>query len=147
MRPILREYPALRRLRWPLISALAGIAFAAAWLIRGGPSWWISIVTLVMTAVRVIWVYRTGDTDTDEGALAGSRADERQRMVGLRCRALAGSTAIVASFIGLTVSVAARSAAGWPFLIMMLVTLFGYLFGLSAYGAGEPEPELADQTR
>jgi hypothetical protein len=28
------------RLRKPVVNALAGTAFASAWLVRGGPSWW-----------------------------------------------------------------------------------------------------------
>ena len=42
------------RLRKPLWNALAGTLFAAAWLVRGGPTWWISIMTVVVVAVRVI---------------------------------------------------------------------------------------------
>jgi hypothetical protein len=56
-----------------------GAVFAAAWLVRGGPTWWFSILTVVIVAVRVITLYVRGGKDTDEGALAGSRADERQK--------------------------------------------------------------------
>jgi hypothetical protein len=123
------------------VTALAGIVFAVAWLIHGRSGWWISIVTLVVTAARVFALYRAGNTDSDEGALAASRADERQRMVSLRSWALSGGTAMAAAFIGLAVATAARSAAWWPFLIVLLVAGFGYLLGLSNYGAGEPDPD------
>ncbi len=140
MSPDLRSNQALRRLRWPLVTGLAGVLFAAAWLISGGGTWWFSILAVVVTAVRAIALYRSGGSDSDEGALAGSRADERQRMVSTRSLAMAGGAAIAASFTGLTVSVAARSAGAWPFLIMLLVAGFGYLLGLSSYGADTPEP-------
>ncbi len=52
---------------------------------------------------------------------------------------------MAAAFIGLTVAVATRSGAWRPFLIMLLVTCFGYLFGLSTNGAGEPDPDPADE--
>ena len=42
------------RLRKPAVVALAGLLFAAAWLIRGGPLWWVAIMSLVVTAVRAI---------------------------------------------------------------------------------------------
>jgi len=126
-------------LRKPAVSALAGLVFAAAWLVRGGPLWWISIMAVIATAVRVISLYRLGTQDTDEGALAGSRADERQTLVGLRSRALACNIAAVASFIGLTAAIAGRANWWWPFLVILAVTGFGYLFGLSSYGSGEPD--------
>lgn len=81
---------------------------------------------------------RAGE-DSDEGALAGSRADERQKLLGLRSRALAGNLALIAAFAGLTITVAARSV-WWPFAIMLAVTGFGYLLGLSAYGSSDYDP-------
>jgi len=82
-----------------------------------------------------------GGEDTDEGALAGSRADERQTLVGLRSRALACHFAMVTAFIGLTGAIAARASWWWPFLIILAVTGFGYLLGLSSYGTGEPDSD------
>src|ERR1700749_4237516 len=98
-------------MRKPAVFSLAGALFAAAWLIRGGPLWWVSIMTVIVTAVRVIAFYRMGGQDTDEGALAGSRADERQKQLSLRSRALACNAAAVATFIGLTVTIATKSTA------------------------------------
>jgi hypothetical protein len=46
------------RLRKPAIYALAGVLFAAAWLVRGGPLWWVSIMAAIGTAagaVRGTW--------------------------------------------------------------------------------------------
>jgi cell division protein FtsW (lipid II flippase) len=129
------------RLRKPALTALAGLVFAAAWLVRGGPLWWVSILAVIATAARVISLYRLGAQDSDEGALAASRADERQRLVGWLSRALACNFAMVAAFIGLTAAIATRASWWWPFLIILAVTGFGYLLGLSSYGSGEPDAD------
>jgi hypothetical protein len=44
---------------------------------------------------RAIAMYRWAGKDSDEGALAGSRADERQKLLSLRSRALAGNSAML----------------------------------------------------
>jgi hypothetical protein len=128
------------RLRVPAVTALAGTAFAVAWLVRGGPTWWVAIAAELTVLARVVALYALGGADTDEGALAGSRADERQKLVGLRSSALAGKAALAASFVGLTIAIAIKGAPWWPFLVMLIITGFGYICGLSAYGSGEPEP-------
>jgi len=133
------------RLRKPGIYALAGLLFSAAWLVQGGRLWWVSIVAVIMTAYQVIRLYRLGGTDTDEGARAGSRADERQQMVSLRSRALACNLAAVTSFLGLTAAVALGQSWGWPFLVTFLITGYGYLLGIGTYGiAEEGTPDPAD---
>ena len=129
------------RLRKPVGIAVAGALFAAAWLVRGGPLWWVSIPAVILAAVRAVSWYRMGGEDTDEGALAGSRADERQQLVSLKSRALACNLAAVAAFIGLTIAVAVKAAWWWPFLVILAVTGFGYLLGLSSYGSGEPDAD------
>jgi hypothetical protein len=130
-----------QRLRKPVVITLAGVLFAAAWLVRGGPLWWVSIMAIVVTAVRAITWYRMSGSDTDEGALAGSRADERQQLLSLRSRALACNVAAIAAFIGLTVAVALNAGWWWPFAAMLVVTGFGYLFGLSSYGSDESDAD------
>ena len=125
------------RLRKPAVYALGGLLFAAAWLVRGGPLWWVSIMAVIATAGSVTRVYRLGGKDTDEGALAGSRADERQQLVSLRSRALACNLTAVVSFIGLTAAIAVKGAWWWPFLVILGVAGFGYLLGLSNYGVAE----------
>ena len=129
------------RLRKPAGILLAGVLFAAAWLVRGGPLWWVSILVVILAAARAVSWYRMGGKDTDEGALAGSRADERQQLVSLRSRALACNLTAVAAFIGLTVAIAVKAAWWWPFLVILAVTGFGYLLGLSSYGSGEPDAD------
>jgi hypothetical protein len=133
------------RLRKPMAIGLAGVLFAAAWLVRGGPLWWVSIMAVILTGARAISWYRMGGKDTDEGALAGSRADERQQLVSLRSRALACNLAAITAFIGLTVAIAVKAAWWWPFAVILAVTGFAYLLGLSNYGvAEEGTPDDAD---
>jgi hypothetical protein len=128
------------RLRKPAGNALAGTALAVAWAVRGGPAWWLSIVIEVSVLVRVITLYVRGGEDSDEGALVGSRADERQALIAQRSWALGGKVAMIAAFAGLTIAVAARAAVWWPFVVILAVTGFGYLFGVSTYRAGEEDP-------
>jgi hypothetical protein len=48
---------------------------------------------------------------------------------------------MIAAFAGLAISIAARAAAvWWPFLVILAVTGFAYLFGLSTYSVGEEGP-------
>ena len=133
------------RLRKPLRNALAGTVFAAAWALRGGNAWQLSIVAEVTVLVSAITMYVRAGEDNDEGALAGSRADERQKLLSLRSRALGWNLATVASFIGLSVAVAVKATWWWPFLVILAVAGFGYLLGLSNYGlAEEGLPDDAD---
>ena len=128
------------RLRKPILLALAGAIFAVAWVVRGGPTWWLSILVVVVTAPRVIVLYVRGGKDTDEGALAGSRADERLKLLAGQSWAVAGQVAMAAAFIGLVIAIAVRGNWWWPFAIMIGVTGLGYLFGLSTYGVGAQDP-------
>jgi hypothetical protein len=133
------------RLRKPAIYALAGVLFAAAWLVHGGHLWFVSIMALIGTAAAAVRLYRLGGTDTDEGARAGSRADERQQLIALRSRALACNLAAVTSFIGLTAGIAVGATWWWPFLVTFFITGYGYLLGLGNYGVSdEGTPDDAD---
>jgi hypothetical protein len=125
------------RLRKPVAIAVAGVLFAGAWLVRGGPLWWVSITAVIAAAGRAISWYWLGGEDSDAGALAGSRADERQKQVSLRSRALACNLAAIAAFVGLTVAIAIKAGWWWPFLVILAIMGFGYLLGLSNYGVAE----------
>ena len=132
------------RLRKPVGIALAGTAYAAAWLVHGGNGWqWAIVAEVGVIALAIGWYVR-GGRDSDEDALAGSRADERQQLLSLRSWALAGKVAMFAGFAGVTIAVAARASWGWPFAAIFAVTGFSYLLGLSTYGVGEEGP--ADDT-
>ena len=128
------------RLRKPLLRGIALLGIACAWVI-GSRTWEpaivIAIVAVGQTVARYIWA----GEDTDESALLGSRADERQRQVGLQARALAGAVAIAAAYTGLVIALAVKRADAWPFAALLAVTGFAYLLGLSSYGSGEPGPE------
>ena len=69
------------RLRKPLGIALAGTVFAAAWALRGGDAWQLSVAMVVTVLVSAVTIYVRAGQDSDDGALAGSRADERQKMM------------------------------------------------------------------
>ena len=125
------------RLRKPLGIALAGTVSAAAWALRGGDAWQLSVAAEVTVLVGAITTYVRAGEDSDEGALAGSRADERQKMLSLRSRALGWNFAMIAAFIGITVGVAVNATWSWPFLVILAVTGFAYLLGLSNYGVAE----------
>jgi hypothetical protein len=133
------------RLRVPLAYGLAGAILAAAWLVRGGPTWWFAIIVVVSVAPRVFVVYRRGGRDSDEGALAGSRVDERQQEIRVRAQALTGIVTMIAAFVGLTVEIAIKGPAWWAFLVIFAVGALGYVFGLQQYGtAGEGVPDGED---
>jgi fatty acid desaturase len=126
------------RLRKPAWTVLAGAVFAGAFAIRGGPHWWLWVTLVaVATAGRAFAFYAWGGEDDDVGALAGSRADERQQQVSLRSRALAFNLAALAAFAGLTAAVALRASWWWPFAVILGILGFGYLLGLSSYGIAE----------
>jgi hypothetical protein len=129
-----------RRLWKPGMIFVAGTAFAAAWLIRGRQSWDLAIITEVTILIAAAATYIRGGRDTEGGALAASRRDERQQLVNQRSRALAGIVALIASFLGLTVSVAVNGTWGWPCAAIFGVTGFAYLYGLSMFGVGEEGP-------
>jgi hypothetical protein len=139
------------RLRKPAVIAVVGVAFGAAWLVRGGPLWWISIPALIAAPARAGYLYWGGGQDTDAGALAASHADERQQLVSLRSRALACNLAVIAAFIGLIVAIAVKAAWWWSFLVILGIVGLGYLLGLSNYGvteAGTPDDvDAGHQTR
>ena len=129
------------RWRKPAWMVLAGTAFAAAWVIRGGRYWWLWVsLVAIATAGRAFTLYLWADEDDDVGALAGSRADERQKLLSLRSRALAFNLTALTAFAGLTAAVAIRASWWWPFAVILGVTGLGYLLGLSAYVIAEEGP-------
>jgi hypothetical protein len=129
------------RLRKSVGIALAGTAYAAAWLVHGGNGWlWAIVAELSVIAFAISAYVRGGRGDSDEDALAGSRPDERQQLIAQRSWALAGKVAMLAAFIGVTIAVAARAGWWWPFAAIFAVTGFGYLLGLSNYGVAQEDP-------
>src|SRR5215472_1896520 len=118
------------RPRWrkPAGTILAGTVFAVAWIIRGGPHWWAWVTLVAVVALaRAFAFYLWAAEDDDLGALAGSRADERQKQLSTRSWALTGRLAMVAAFAGLTVAVALNEIWWWPFAVILGVTGFSYV--------------------
>jgi hypothetical protein len=97
------------RLRKPAGIALFGTVYAAAWLVHGGNGWQWAITAEIGVIAFAIAAYVRGGRDSDEDALYGSRADERQQLVAQRSWALAGRIAMVAAFAGVVAAVAARA--------------------------------------
>src|SRR5580693_9394291 len=128
------------RLRKPLLRGIALLGIAGAWVI-GSRTWEPAIVIAIAAVGQTVYRYIWAGEDTDESALLGSRADERQKQVGQRARALAGAVAIAAAYTGLVITLAVKRADAWPFAALLAVTGFAYLLGLSSYGSGEPGPE------
>jgi hypothetical protein len=128
------------RLRKPLLRGIALLGIACAWVI-GSHTWEPAIVIAIVAVGQTVYRYIWAGEDTDESALQGSRADERQKQVGLQARALAGAVAIAAAYTGVVITLAVKRADAWPFAALLAVTGFAYLLGLSSYGWGEPGPE------
>lgn len=61
----------------------------------------------------------------------------------MRSRALAGNVATITAYSGLIIGIAIRANWWWPFAVIVGVTFFGYLFGLSNYGC-DSDPEGAE---
>ncbi len=132
------------RLRLPALYFVIGLLFAAAWLIRGGKTWWISIMTIAVFLVRCGILYWGGGQDTDAGALVGSHPDERQRLLSMKSQALATKLAAITAFAGLTIAIAIRASWWWPFAVMLAIVGFGYLLGLSVFGVAQEDPAADD---
>lgn len=132
------------RLRKPLGYALAAAVYAAAWALRGGDGWWWSIVIIVSWTPWVIGVYVRGGRDTDEGALAGSRADERLRLATTRARAVAGAVAMITAFVGVAAAIAVKGDWWWPFAVILGVSALAYFLSLGTQGVGDEDS--ADDT-
>lgn len=134
------------RLRKPAGIVLAGAVFVAAWAIHGGPRWWLWAALFgIVAAGRAFVTYMWAAEDDDVGALAGSRADERQKMVSLQSWALSGRLAMLGAFAGMAVAVAVRASWWWPFLAIFVVAGLGYLFGVSTLGFARPDPAEPDE--
>lgn len=86
----------------------------------------------VMAVVNAIVNYVRAGKDTDEGAIRGSRADERQKQVSGRAWALAGMTGLAGAAAGFAITAAiADWGAAWPFGIMVILTAGGLLAGVA----------------
>jgi len=115
------------------------VVYAAAWALRGGDGWQWSIVIIVSWTPFVIGVYVRGGRDTDEGALAGSRPDERLREATARARALAWAVMMITAFVGVAAAIAVKGDWWWPFMVILGIGAFVYFLSLGNQGVGEDD--------
>jgi len=127
------------RLRVPVIVTTLGMVLAIAWAVRGGSTWWLSIVFALGALGRFLFLYLLGGHDSDEGALAASRADERQKLASQRASALSGRITMIAAVLGLSGAIAAKAPADWAyaFLILLVLSVWTYALALQHYGQDE----------
>jgi hypothetical protein len=126
------------RPRWRLpLAVAAGTAVVGVASAVGPDSSRGSAIVLVIgfgvtAAVNARVNYVRAGKDTDEGAIRGSRADERQKQVSGRAWALAGMTGLAGAAAGFAITAA---IAGWgaalPFGIMVILTAAGLLAGVA----------------
>lgn len=129
------------RWRKPAGTVLAGTMFAAAWAIRGGHYWWVWVTLAEVGALgRAFSLYLWAGEDDDLGAIAGSRADERQKQFSQWSWALSGKVTMLAAFTGLVVGIAVKANWWWSFLAVLAVTGLTYLLGLSSSGIAQEDP-------
>jgi hypothetical protein len=122
-----------RRLRAPVFTAACGLALTVAVLVAAG--WTAAAPVAAVTVVSAIAYYLIGGTDTDAGALIGSRADERQSTLRLWARAFAGLSLLAMGTVGAIVSAALHRAA-WPYALVVGLGAACFLGGLALYRSG-----------
>jgi hypothetical protein len=122
-----------RRLRAPLFTAACGLVLTVAVLVVVG--WTAAAPVAAVTAVSAIAYYVIGGTDTDVGALIGSRADERQSSVRLWVRAFAAPLFLAMGTIGAVVSAILHRPA-WPYALIVGLGAAAFLCGLALYWNG-----------
>ena len=130
------------RLRMPVRIAVLGAVAAAVFAVGPGPRTLgitFAIITAGIAAGYAIAAYVRAGEDSDIGAIYGSRADERQKLISLQARGLAGTVAMAAAFAGFVITYAVHGAA-WPFEFLFAVTVASYGYGLTIYGADKPVP-------
>jgi len=134
------------RLRMPVRIAALGAVAAAVFAAGPGPRALgiaFAVITGGLALGYAIAAYVRAGEDSDLGAIYGSRADERQKLISLQARGLAGAVAMAAAFGGFVITYAVHGAA-WPFEFLFAVTAASYGYGLTIYGADKPVP--ADDT-
>ena len=116
------------RLRVPLLLLANGGAVAAINAVggKGGTAVQAAVLTIPVAAGWYAWSGR----DSDYGALAGGRADERQALIRTRARALSGTATYAAAAIGLLAAIALRGTGHpgtyWPLGLVAVVGTASY---------------------
>jgi hypothetical protein len=123
------------RLRVPAVMIIAGSAIAAAIVVSRG---WARAIPLEVVVITIAFgYYAWGGSDTDSGALVGSRPDERQASLQLKVMALQARVMAWVAIIGYVIAIAVRASA-WPFELFAVVGAVTGLAGLMIYRDGHP---------
>jgi hypothetical protein len=118
-------------MRKPALAAAIGLAAVILVVVMAG--WIRALPVIVVVAGGVLFNFWLGGRDTDAGALAGGRADERQAASRHRQRAAGGMAMLAASVAGAAITAATHTPA-WPFELLAAVGIAGYTAGLMIYG-------------
>jgi hypothetical protein len=124
--------------------ALSGVVMLAAAVISGSvvialrgigqwtSNWPIGLIVAVGT-VTYVWAGRAGGS----GVLIGGRADERQKLIRTRARALSGYAMAAAAVVGALVEFALSHPfrSFWPLSLVLVAGAAAYLAGEAHYGA------------
>jgi len=111
-----------------LCAGVTAYAFAA-----GG--WKQALGLAAIAVVAPVAYYLLGRADSDLGAMAGHRPDERQRLLRLQARAFAAQAMVTAAAIGAVITIFLRHPA-WPFYLVVGVGTLAF-FARLAYGTRE----------
>jgi hypothetical protein len=119
------------RLRKPALLAVIGVA--ATILVAATAGWIRALPVIIVVGGVAVFNFWLGGRDSDPGALAGGRADERQAALRRRQRAVGGMAMLAAAVAGAVIAAALRVTA-WPFELLAAVGVAGYAAGLLCYG-------------
>jgi hypothetical protein len=124
--------------------ALSGVVMLAAAVIGGsveialrgighGSSYWPIGLVVAVGTVTYVWVGRASGS----GVLISGPADERQKLIRTRARALSGYAMAAAAVIGALVELALGDPfrSFWPLWLVLVAGAAAYLAGEAHYGA------------
>jgi hypothetical protein len=112
---------------------VGAIGLAAVIVVIAAAGWVRALPVIAVMAGGTLFNFWLGGRDSDAGAIAGGRADERQGAIRRRQQAVGGMAMLAASVIGAVITVALRGPAR-PFELLTVVGIAGYVVGLLIYG-------------
>jgi dipeptide/tripeptide permease len=122
--------PMRGRLRAPAIILLLGSLSAGVFAATQG---WVSGVGIeVLVMIMAVAYYVLGGRDTDEGALAGHRTDERQAGFQRKAQALVGRVLSVSVMVAYFIAIALK-APSWPYEVLLVLAGVSFFVGLAIY--------------
>jgi hypothetical protein len=116
--------------RGPALMTTAGIVAVAA----VGPVYgWAQAAPMGAIALTAaVYSYLMGRPDTDRGALARGRLDERQRMLRWQAWSFSAHMTFAASAVGAVVAAVLRYPV-WPFSAFIVFQVLAFYAGLARY--------------